>query len=45
MLRLIKVEFINEQRISRIKGLFRNVEIELSDQEAVCEFSTYLGFY
>jgi len=35
----------NEQRLSRIKELFRTVEIELSDQDAESEFSIYLGFY
>jgi len=34
-----------EQRMSRIKELFRTVEIELSNQDAESEFSTYLGFY
>lgn len=35
----------NEQRISRIKELFKTVEIVLSDQDAKSEFSTYLSFY
>jgi len=35
----------NEQRMSRIKELFRIVKIELSDQDAEFEFRSYLSFY
>lgn len=35
----------NEQRMSRIKELFRTVGIELTDQDAEPEFNTYLSFY